>query len=449
MLALVVAFALASLIAFLASAAEFAVMSLAEPAVKELRAGRRRGALQLAAFKARPLEFLVTVWTLRIAATAAAGLIAWRTAISALGAGRWSLIVAALVTVSVILLAEIIAKTLALRAAERLALWLCPPLWFSSRPLVFLLRPLEWLVRSQVRRLGKSLPRMSEQEIRVLVSPGNSEQQIEAHERRLIERAFLLDQTTAYDVMTPRVDMFAWADTRTLADITPELRNIHYSRVPLYDDSVDKITGVLYIRDAFQALVSGQRDVELRSLAREPFFVPGSITIDKLLLDFQARRIHLGIVIDEYGGVDGVITLEDILEELVGEIVDETDVAEEKIARLSRTEILVDGGADLREINHFFNSTFPLEEHRSLNGYLLDILGHVPAPGEKIVREGVLIEIREATETQVVRARLSRVTPGSVYEDEEQVTRVEDEGAGPDSKATSDSVEGRSAGKTT
>jgi CBS domain containing-hemolysin-like protein len=130
--------------------------------------------------------------------------------------------------------------------------------------------------------------------------------------------------------------------------------------------------------------------------------------LDKLLLDFQTRRIHLGIVIDEYGGVDGLIALEDILEELVGEIVDESDVAEEPIVRLTRNEILVDGSADLREINHFFNTSFPTLEHRSLNGYLLEVFGQVPEPGERISREGVVIEVTAATDTQVLRARISR-----------------------------------------
>jgi CBS domain containing-hemolysin-like protein len=189
----------------------------------------------------------------------------------------------------------------------------------------------------------------------------------------------------------------------------PELGAVRYSRVPVYHGTIDNITGVLYLRDAYQALVAGQRDVPLKALTREPLMVPGSVPVTKLLRDFQTRRIHLAIVVDEYGGTDGLVTLEDVLEELVGDIQDETDVAEDSLTRVSRNEILVAGDADLREINHFFNSTFPQLEHRTFNGYLLEELGRVPEPGEKFEREFIQIEVLEATDTQVTRARLRRI----------------------------------------
>lgn len=248
----------------------------------------------------------------------------------------------------------------------------------------------------------------AEGEIRGRAATGHRGGSTDEHERRIVERAFYLDGTRAWDIMTPRVDVFAWPASRTLASIAPELPAVRYSRVPVYGETIDDVVGVLYTRDAYQALVSGQRDLPLGTLAREPFFVPGSIPLTHLLGDFQTRRIHMGVVIDEYGGTDGVVTLEDILEELVGEIMDETDLERQPIVRLSRNEILVEGQADLREVNHFFNSTFPQLEHRSLNGFLMEELGYVPGPGERIEREGVVIQIVEATETQVLRARLLR-----------------------------------------
>ena len=119
----------------------------------------------------------------------------------------------------------------------------------------------------------------------------------------------------------------------------------------------------------------------------------------------------MAIVLDEYGGTDGLVTLEDVIEELVGEIDDETDLPEDAITRVSRTEIVATGDVDLREINHFFNTALPQLEHRSLNGYLLEELGHVPEAGETLERDGVRIEVLEATDTQLLRARLRRIAP--------------------------------------
>lgn len=233
--------------------------------------------------------------------------------------------------------------------------------------------------------------------------------QLDEPSRRIIDGVLRLDKTRAWDVMTPRVDLFAWPAHLTLAEIAPQLHGVRYSRIPVFGESIDEVRGVVYVREAYQALVAGQRDVTLGELAREPFLVPGSIHLSRLLRDFQSRRIHLGVVIDEYGGTDGVVTLEDILEELVGEIVDETDVEEQAIVRVSRNEILVEGYADLREINHFFNTSFPLLEHRSLNGYLLDELGRVPQVGEELLREGVCICVEAASDTQLLRARITRL----------------------------------------
>ncbi|MCI0434570.1 MAG: hemolysin family protein, partial [Gemmatimonadetes bacterium] len=245
-------------------------------------------------------------------------------------------------------------------------------------------------------------------EIRHLTALGHVEGAIEEHERELIERAFRLDETQAWDIMTPRVDIVAWRGSLALKDVAIDLGTVRYSRIPIYGQTIDDVRGVLYVRDAYRALVSGQRDVLLKDLAREPLVVPGSVPLSKLLRDFQTRRIHMAIVVDEYGGTDGLVTLEDVIEELVGEIVDEKDVAVEPITRVSRTEIVALGEVDLREINHYFNAALPQLEHRSLNGYLLEELGRVPEPGESFERDGISIEVLEATDTQVTRARLKR-----------------------------------------
>ena len=232
---------------------------------------------------------------------------------------------------------------------------------------------------------------------------------------------FTLDTTQAWEVMTPRVGIFAWPADQALSSIASELQTVPFSRIPVYGESLDEITGILYVRDAYQALVSGQRDVRLGRLAREAMFVPATVVLSQLLAEFQARRIHAGIVVDEHGGTDGLITLEDILEELVGEIDDETDVPTEAFQRAGKDTIVVEGSVDLREINHFFNCTLPVLEHRSLNGYLAQKFGRVPDPHESVDAEGLRIEVISSTDTYVTRARVTRIPgepPGDGSEEE-------------------------------
>jgi len=391
------------------SAGELAIFSLSDARIRALADEGRGGAAALVRLRERP-DRLVVLLRLGDAigdvTAAAAGI-----ALGYLLGGAYGILIgAAAAVVLILLLGEVIPVTIALGHAVPVALGLAPVLLLLSRLLLPLLVVFERLGRLYPGAAASVGP-TAEAEMRELGVLRGGDGVIEEHERQLIEGAFRLDKITAWDIMTPRVDIFAWKDSLRLADIAPELGTVPYSRIPVYGESIDDVTGILYLRDVYQALITGQRDVRLRALAREPLVVPGSVPVSQLLRDFQARRIHLALVADEYGGIDGLVTLEDVLEELVGEIVDEMDVDEEPIQKISRTEIIAAGDADLREINHVFNIALPQLEHRSLNGFLLEELGHVPEPGETVEVDGVSIEVLEATETQVLRARLRRIVP--------------------------------------
>jgi CBS domain containing-hemolysin-like protein len=390
------------------TAAELAIFTPGESRVRALADEGVRGSGALAELRAHPARIMVLLRLGDALADVGAGAL-----VAVLAYQRWEALglaaAAGGVALLILYVGELLPIGLAANHGLRFALALSPALVLLTRVLGLPLDLLSRLARIRPMPRDETTAAVTETEIRQLTALGHTEGLIEEHERELIERAFRLDDIQAWDIMTPRVDIFAWRDDQLLRDIVPLLGSVRYSRVPVFHGSIDNITGVLYLRDAYQALVSGQRDVPLKALTREPLVVPGSVPVTKLLRDFQTRRIHMAIVVDEYGGTDGLVTLEDVLEELVGEIQDETDVAEDAMTRISRAEIIVAGDADLREINHFFNTTFPLLEHRSFNGYLLEELGRVPEPGEKFEREGILIEIMEATDTQVIRARLRRV----------------------------------------
>lgn len=326
--------------------------------------------------------------------------------------GQASQLVSTLVgMVIVVVFADLIPHLIAARSPVRLALSGAPVLLTVER----IARPLTGPVERLEEAIGGNEPDVTDQqrELREIQEIGREEGLLEAGENRLVERAFRLDETMTWDVMVPRVDIFAWSQDRTLLDVIEELSDVPHSRVPVYRDSVDDITGILYVREAYAAYAEGAREVSLGELARDPFFVPGSLPLTQLLQDFQARRIHMGIVADEFGGTDGLVTLEDVLEELVGEIRDETDQEEDEIVQISDHVVECDAGVDLRDLAERFEVPFESSEHRSLNGLILDELGSVPEQGQLLELSGTRIEILEASETQVLRARLTRMEPAT------------------------------------
>ncbi|MEJ2679345.1 MAG: hemolysin family protein [Gemmatimonadota bacterium] len=409
MLPLILGFAAALVLSALFTVAELALFSLGTSRMHTLQdAGFRGSSALVVQARARPGRLFVLLrlgnTTCDVAAAGLGVLVGLRLL------GGAGVVIAVVVTgLLVLLIAELLPRAVASRYNVRIALTAAPLFLVLMRVLRPVLALLEWAPTTTPEATGNG--NGAEDEIRQLTELGEMEGVIEEHERQLIERAFRLDETQVWDIMTPRVDIFAWPDSLKLAEIATQFGTVPYSRVPVYGESIDEVTGVLYLRDAYQALIAGQRDIPLRDLARQPLIVPGSLNLTRLLRDFQQRRIHLALVVDEYGGTDGLVTLEDVIEELVGEIVDETDVAEESVTRISRNEILAEGDTDLREINHIFNTSFPLLEHRSLNGFLLEELGHVPAVGEFLEASGIRIEVTDASETQVLRARLTRHSP--------------------------------------
>jgi CBS domain containing-hemolysin-like protein len=330
--------------------------------------------------------------------------------------GRGGAIASTLIgAVIVLVVADLIPHLIAARRPVRLALSGASVLLTVER----LARPLTAPVERLEEAIGGNHEELTDQhrELREIQEIGEEAGVLEEGENRLVERAFRLDETMAWDVMVPRVDIFAWSEDRTLAEVVGELAGVPHSRVPVYRNSVDDVTGILYVREAYAAYAEGARDVRLGELAREPFFVPGSLALTQLLHDFQSRRIHMGIVADEFGGTDGLVTLEDVLEELVGEIRDETDQEEDEIVRISDEVVECDAGVDLRALAEQLDVPLENTEHRSLNGLILDELGHVPEPGHVLELPGVRIDVLEASETQVLRARLTRETRSTGEED--------------------------------
>lgn len=410
MIFLVLALFVALILSAFFTAAELSLFSVPQQRIAALVEDKQNGSQALAELRNRPGRVLVFLRLGDALADLTAGAITGYLAYL-----QWNLLGAiiamVIIAIVIVFVGELAPLSVAMNRGVAVALFIARPLHFLMRILGPILAPLERLSGVIPVRSLDFVTTLTETNVRELNVMGHSAGPIEEHERQLIERAFRLDETKAWNIMTPRVDIFALEDSMTLDQLSLELETVRHTRVPVYGENIDDITGVVYRDDIYQALVKGKRELTLHSLARDPLIVPGSISVTKLLREFQTRRIHLALVVDEYGGTDGLVTLEDVLEELVGEIADEKDIAEDLITRVSRTEIIAQGDVDLREINQFFHTSFPQLEHRSLNGYLLEELGRVPESGETLQREGIFIEVLDATDTQVMRARLRRAGP--------------------------------------
>jgi CBS domain containing-hemolysin-like protein len=292
---LIAALALAIVLSAFLSAAELAVFLTSEARIRAMADEGTPGAVALSQLRQRPDRTLVLLRLLDALADVSAGALAAFLVLENFQPAGLALAVGA-VTLLVLYLGELVPLGIVANHGLRLALAVAPGILFLTRVLGPFLTLLARLANIRSDRRERPVSAITETEIRRLTALGHTEGGIEEHERELIERAFRLDHTKTWDIMTPRVDIYAWSDSQTLASIASELSTVRYSRVPVYGENIDDITGILYVRDAYQALVRGQRDVPLSALAREPLLVPGSVPLTLLLRDFQNRRIHLAVV---------------------------------------------------------------------------------------------------------------------------------------------------------
>lgn len=267
---------------------------------------------------------------------------------------------------------------------------------------------------------------VTEDELKTLVDAGQEDGVIELGERRMIYSIFDLGETLAREIMVPRIDMKALEVNTPVAEAVGVLLDSGHSRLPIYEENVDNTLGLLYAKELLRAWREDIEPASLRSLLRPAYFVPEAKKIDELLAEMQSQRIHMAIVVDEYGGVAGLVTLEDIVEEILGEIQDEYDVAEEApYQKLPDGRYLFLGRIDLDDFNEIMESDLSSEEADSLGGYIYHQLGHVPGPGEQVRAGDLLLTVEQVAGRRIkkVSARWSPLTEPDEEETKERVDR--------------------------
>lgn len=279
---------------------------------------------------------------------------------------------------------------------------------------------LEKITRGIIKITGSSYhpPALTEEDIIGIVEQGHKDEAIEKHERDLVTGALKFDDTVIRSVMTPRTKLFTLNADETLDSVANKIYQSGHSRIPIYGKNLDDIIGILHVRDIFAHLKDPQlSQMKLGQLVREPIYVSQEKMMSDLLREMQSKTTHMAIVIDEFGGVEGVVTLEDLIEEIVGEIRDETDVKRIMFEKIDENTIVANGDIEIDQINDYFKTSIPPgDDYSTLNGLLHERLHDIPKVGDKIEIESLLINVEKVTKNRPTAIRIQKIVK-SVAED--------------------------------
>jgi putative hemolysin len=324
-------------------------------------------------------------------------------------------LVSLVLSIVVLVLCEITPKTVALQRAEKVALRearLVAAVTLAMRPIVFVLTALTRLILRLVG--GKTQlrgPFVTEEELKLLVTVGEEEGVIEEEEREMIHGIFEMGDMSVREVMVPRTDLVA-IEVNEPVERAVELVTKHgHTRLPVYEGNLDHIVGVLYAKDLLRAVVRGEHK-SLRDLARKPYFTPESNKVQDVLRDLRKNRVHMAIVVDEYGGTAGAVTIEDIIEEIVGPIQDEYDIGEEdEIQFISPTEVVLDGRVSVDDVNELLKLDIAGEDYDSIGGYVLNQLGAAPKVGATLKLGEAELRVEAVQGTRIKKVRIKSQAP--------------------------------------
>jgi CBS domain containing-hemolysin-like protein len=318
------------------------------------------------------------------------------------------LLLTALIVVSV---GELFPEAWVMRAPEDAAIFFAPfvaALEWALSPVVRLL--LHMSTRLTAPLAGKNVPFVTEEEIKTLVDAGEEGGVIEEEEKEMIYSIFEIDKTMAREIMVPRIDVLALDVETPVSEAFDTVLNVGHSRIPVYQDSVDNVVGLLYAKDLLRACKAQSQAASLRLMLRPAYFIPETKMLDELLAELQSQRIHMAIVVDEYGGTAGIVTLEDIVEEIVGDIRDEYDVNEEAYYEAAGDEAYIfDARINLDEVNDLLQLKLPTDDSDTLGGFIYGQLGHVPAPGEHVQTAAARFEVLTVSGRRIRKVRGARL----------------------------------------
>jgi CBS domain containing-hemolysin-like protein len=416
---LVVVVALTAIAAFLA-AAETSLTRMSRARATYLEEEGRRGARQLLALVENPARFLNLVLLLVLVVQFFATALFTSVLSRLVGGGLGVAIAATVMTVLTFIFAEVAPKTYAVQQTDRAALTVAPFVYVLTR--LPILGPLTRLLIGigNVVTPGKGLksgPFVSEDEIKAMVDEAERDDVIEEEEREMIHSIFEFGDTILREVMVPRPDMVAVPVTTSLQEVLELILRTGYSRIPVYQGDIDDVVGLAYAKDVLRRLHDGQADKPLADILRPAPYMPESMRAAECLREMRRRKSHMVIVIDEYGGTAGVVTIEDLLEEIVGEITDEYDLEEPNVEPLPDGDYRVNARLGIDEVNELLDVELPATEWDSIGGLLFNVVGGVPREGQEVEFQGLRLRAERVQGRRIGRVRIHRLGPPEGVED--------------------------------
>jgi putative hemolysin len=382
---------------------------------------KRRNAVTLERLEADPPRFLnaiyLSVMFTQNGSAILVAILAERTF------GGWGItLVSIAFTVLYFVVVEAMAKTFGVLHSDRAALAVAPLVWFLGRALAAPTNALIGLANVLLPGRGlKQGPFVSEADLRAMAEAGHEEGSIEREEKELIHSIFEFGDTIVREVMVPRPDIVAIESDRTLRDVQGLVLEHGYSRIPVYREDLDDVVGLVFAKDVLKALHQGRHDMPLADVVREAHFVPESKKVADLLREMQQQKFHIALVTDEYGSVVGLVTLEDLLEELVGEITDEYDVEEPEMVEVADGIFRVDGKVAIDEVNELLDVELPDEEWDTIGGLMLGLLGSIPEEGETVGFQDLIFTAERVTGRRIAKVLITRREPDPETSEEQEV----------------------------
>ena len=393
------------------SGSEIALIGISKAKVNQLVKEKVKGSASLYKLKSNPSRMLATLNLGTNLVNVGSSALATQVSLEAFGDNGLAIAIGVM-TFVLLVFGEITPKSYCNANATKISLKVSRVILVFSYVFYPFVLLFEKITNTILKAVGSSHqpPPITEQEIYSVIEQGLEDKALKKHEGELVHGALKFDDIVIRAVMTPRTKMFMLPAKTLLFDAMPLISKSGYSRIPLYKDTPDQIVGILNVRDLLKHLERDEKMLSLESLSRKPIFVSQEQRISKLLREMQGRQTHMAIVVDEFGGVEGCVTLEDLLEEIVGEIMDETDLEELNFKMLDKNTMLASGDVEIDTVNEILKSEIPQgEDYSTLSGLLHDKLKDIPRKGDRIVIESIKMTVEEVANNQASHIKIEKM----------------------------------------